>query len=131
LLKIGFTNRDVKTRIKEQLGTAGVEYKILLEASAIRADGSSFSDHDIHRYLRKKGFENPDGEWFRCSLKDVKSAIIAIQRGEENVESRTLTFGMRPEQQEAVEKTMAYFRSNKAENPENPTFSMECQNAIW
>jgi len=119
LLKIGFTNRDVKTRIKEQLGTAGVEYKILLEASAIRADGSSFSDHDIHRYLRKKGFENPDGEWFRCSLKDVKSAIIAIQRGEENVESRTLTFGMRPEQQEAVEKTMAYFRSNKAENPEN------------
>jgi len=119
LLKIGFTNRDVKTRIKEQLGTAGVEYKILLEASAIRADGSSFSDHDIHRYLRKKGFENPDGEWFRCSLKDVKSAIIAIERGEENVESRTLTFGMRPEQQEAVEKTMAYFKSNKAENPEN------------
>jgi len=96
-----------------------VEYKILLEASAIRADGSSFSDHDIHRYLRKKGFENPDGEWFRCSLKDVKSAIIAIQRGKENVESRTLTFGMRPEQQEAVEKTMAYFRSNKAENPES------------
>ena len=35
LLKVGFTNRDVKTRIKEQLGTAGVEYKILLKTSAM------------------------------------------------------------------------------------------------
>jgi hypothetical protein len=119
LLKIGFTNRDVKTRIKEQLGTAGVEYRILLEASAMREDGSSFSDHDIHRHLKDRGFENTDGEWFQCSLDDVKSTIVAIQSGEENVENRTLTFGMRPEQQEAVEKSIAYFTSNKAEDPSN------------
>jgi len=119
LLKIGFTNRDVKTRIKEQLGTAGVEYRILLEASAMREDGSSFSDHDIHRHLKDRGFENTDGEWFRCSLDDVKSSIVAIQSGEENVENRTLTFGMRPEQQEAVDKSIAYFTSNKAEDPSN------------
>ena len=118
LLKIGFTNRDVKKRIKEQIGTAGVEYKIVLEVSAMREDGSSFSDHDIHRYLRQKGFENPNGEWFRCNIDDVKSVIIAIKSGKENTESRTLTFGMRPEQAQAVEKSIEYFTSYKAENPD-------------
>ena len=30
-LKIGFTDRDVRTRIKEQLGTAAIKYKIVFE----------------------------------------------------------------------------------------------------
>lgn len=33
-LKIGFTDRDAKTRIKEQLGTAAIQYKIIFEESA-------------------------------------------------------------------------------------------------
>ena len=55
MLKIGYTNRDVQTRVAEQLQTSGIEYRIEYEESAMRNDGSSFSDHDVHRILRKKG----------------------------------------------------------------------------
>ena len=58
LLKIGYTDRDVQKRIKEQLGTAAIQYKIVFEESVMKKDGSSFTDHDIHRYLRKQGFAN-------------------------------------------------------------------------
>ncbi|GEM_PF-2569256 len=47
LLKIGYTTRSAKGRIKEQLGTAGLNYNILLEQEAIRSDGSTFDDHEI------------------------------------------------------------------------------------
>ena len=74
LLKIGYTVRDATVRIAEQLQTSGVKYKIEYVTDAMRKDGSSFTDHDIHRYLKRKGIANPDGEWFKCSLKDVKAA---------------------------------------------------------
>ena len=117
LLKIGYTDRDAQTRIKEQLSTAAIPYKIVFEESAMKRDGSSFTDHDIHRHLRKQGFANPEGEWFKCTLKDLRSAIWEIKTGERTETNRTLTFGMRPEQEEAVNKTIAYFKSFKKENP--------------
>ncbi|MFN4146964.1 MAG: GIY-YIG nuclease family protein [Runella sp.] len=117
LLKIGYTDRDVQTRIKEQLGTAAIPYKIVFEESAMRRDGSSFTDHDIHRHLRRQGFANPEGEWFRCTLNDLRRAIWEIKTGQRTEAPRTLTFAMRPEQQAAVEKTIAYFKNITAENP--------------
>ena len=117
-LKIGFTTRLVADRIKEQIGATRAKYEILLVESAIRNDGSSFTDHDIHKYLRKNGFENTDGEWFKCQVSDVKAAIIAIKERRENIESRTQTFKMRPEQERAVNKTIQYFESFK-KDPKN------------
>lgn len=117
LLKIGYTDRDAKTRIKEQLGTAAIQYKIVFEDSAMKRDGSSFTDRDIHRYLRKKGFVNPEGEWFKCSLNDLRKAIWEIKTGERTEANRVLSFGMRPEQEEAVNKTFIYFKNYKKENP--------------
>jgi hypothetical protein len=117
LLKVGFTSRNAQERIKEQLGTSGLKYKIALEQSAIRNDGSTFLDHEVHKYLKKQGINNPDGEWFECSVDDVKSAILAIKNGSEDVQNRTLDFKMRPEQNEAVEKTIRHFTNFKAENP--------------
>ncbi len=116
LLKIGFTDRDAQTRIKEQLGTAAIQYKIVFEESAMKRDGSDFTDHDIHRHLRKQGFKNPEGEWFKCNLNDLRRAIYEIKTGERTEENRVLTFGMRPEQEEAVNKSIAYFKSFKKEN---------------
>mgnify|MGYP000958333064 CR=1 FL=1 len=118
LLKIGFTDRDAQSRIAEQLKTARIKYKIVYEESAMRNDGSSFTDHDVHFYLRKQGIQNPEGEWFRCTIKDIKAAVWAIKSGEQNEENRTLTFAMRPEQENAVNKTITYFKSYKKENPE-------------
>ena len=116
-LKIGYTDRDADTRIKEQIGATHLRYKIVFADSAMKTDGSSFTDYDIHKILRAKGFKNPEGEWFVCTLKDVKAAIHAIKTGQKNEENRTLTFGMRPEQNEAVDKTVQYFKSYKKENP--------------
>lgn len=117
LLKIGFTDRDAQQRIKEQLGTAAIKYKIVFEESAMKRDGSSFTDHDIHRQLRKNKFPNPEGEWFKCSLNDLRKAIWEIKTGEQTEDNRVLSFGMRPEQEDAVNKTITYFKSYKKENP--------------
>jgi hypothetical protein len=111
LVKIGYTARGAGVRIKEQLQTSGVEYRILLEESAIRNDGTTFDDHEIHNYLKRKKVENTDGEWFRCKVKDVKASILAIKNREENIENRIFNFKMRPEQEKAVQKTLQYFQS--------------------
>jgi hypothetical protein len=116
-IKIGYTHRNVKTRISEQLKTSAVKYKIILEESAMRCDGGSFIDKDVHKYLRNKGIQNPEGEWFKCTLKDIQAALLAIKSGENNEDNRTLNFGMRPEQQQAITKTIAYFESFNIENP--------------
>ena len=116
LLKIGYTDRDAKTRIKEQLGTAKVEYKIVFEESAMKKDGGSFTDHDVHRILRNLAVVNASGEWFKCSVNDLKRAIYQIKTGEQTEENRVLNFGMRPEQEEAVNKTINYYKSFRKEN---------------
>ena len=121
LLKVGFTSVDVQKRVAQQYPTArpgALPYRIVFEESAMRTDGSSFTDREVHRYLRKKAILNPEGEWFSCTVKDVRAAVWALKSGERNEDNRTLTFAMRPEQANAVEKTKVYFESFKAE-PEN------------
>ena len=123
LIKIGFTSRDAFSRVSEQLRTSGLKYTIVFEESAMKRDGSSFTDHDIHRLLRKQGFANPEGEWFKCTLKDLQKAILEVKTGERTEANRTLTFGMRPEQHAAVHKTIEYFNSFKLENTDRtPNF---------
>jgi len=121
LLKIGYTDKNAKTRVAQQYPTlrpGKLPYTIVLEESAVRNDGSNFTDRDIHRHLRKKGFHNPAGEWFECTVKDVQAAILAVKIGEKNEDNRSLSFAMRPEQAEAVEKTANYFKSFRKENPD-------------
>jgi hypothetical protein len=125
LLKVGYTTRDAKRRVEEQSKTIGVKCRILLEESAMRGDGTAFSDHDVHRMLRINGKKNPDGEWFRCTIDDVKAAIQAVRTGQLNEENRWQTFTMRPEQQAAVERTAAYFagwRTDRTRRNKPPHF---------
>jgi hypothetical protein len=117
-IKIGFTDRDAFTRVSEQLKTSAVKYRILFETSAMRNDGSSFTDKDVHRLLKKKGLQNPEGEWFKCTVKDVESVVLSLKTGLKNEDNRTLSFGMRPEQESAVDKAISYFSSCKDENPD-------------
>lgn len=120
-IKVGYTVRDVEDRVYEIEHTGGVPYRILAYWNAMKNDGSVFTDHDVHAVLKKKGYrqlnEGEDrNEWFKCSLNDVKAAVTAVQTGTENVENRTQTFAMRPEQEQAVEMTMKYFKSAYEEN---------------
>ncbi|MDD5139211.1 MAG: hypothetical protein PHY43_02995 [Verrucomicrobiales bacterium] len=112
LLKVGQTTRNVKQRIAEQLKTANIKnYKIELDEIAERADGTTFTDHDVRAALVKKKFENTELEWMRCTLKDLKAVLIALRTGQQIAGTRDQNFPMRAEQRAAVEKTHAYFHS--------------------
>ena len=80
-LKIGFTQRNVEDRIKEQYLVKLHEqsYEIVFNQPAIRDDGSSFRDYDLHAVLQKRGVERLEGEWFKCDLNDVKSAYLEVK----------------------------------------------------
>jgi len=117
LLKIGYTCRDVDQRVAEQLKTSKVQYEIILDVSAMRNNGTVFTDHEVHHFLIKKGIKRESGEWFRCTKKDIEAAILSIKSGIVNEENRTLNFKMRPEQNEAVNKTEYYFKQFIKDNP--------------
>ena len=117
LLKVGQTAREVKQRVAEQLKTAAIKnYTILLDEPAERDDGTVFSDHEVRAALAKKGFENPELEWVRCTLKDVKTVLTELRTGKKFAGTHSQSFAMRKEQAAAVEKTCDYFRSIWAED---------------
>jgi len=116
MLKVGYTTTDVEKRVAQQYPTkrpdGRIPWRIVFEGSAMYSDGSgNFMDHDVHRALEKRGFHKLDSEWFRCNVHDLKSAYVAVRDKRENAENRTHTFSMRPEQEEAVNKTIEYFKS--------------------
>lgn len=124
-IKIGYTDRDVVTRIKEQLHAAAVGFKILFKESAMRPDGTYFTDKDVHRLLRHKGFlqlnEGEDrNEWFKCTLTDALTAIEELRTETRFEGQRTWNFSMRGEQKAAVDMTKAYFDRAKEDDPEHP-----------
>ena len=103
LLKVGQTTRDVKQRVAEQLKTAAIKnYTIELDESGERDDGSIFTDHEARAALVKKGFENPELEWVRCSTADVRTVLTELRTGERFTGTHHETFRMRREQVEAV-----------------------------
>ncbi|HQA41572.1 MAG TPA: GIY-YIG nuclease family protein [Verrucomicrobiota bacterium] len=117
LLKVGQTTRDVKQRVAEQLKTANIKnYTIVLDELAERDDGTTFTDHEVRAALVKKGCANPELEWMRCTVKDVKAVLIALRAGQPIAGTRDQNFPMRREQAEAVKMTHAYYHSRWAED---------------
>jgi hypothetical protein len=116
LLKVGQTTRDVKKRVAEQLKTAAIKnFRIELDESAERDDGTIFTDHDVRAALVKKQFERTELEWMRCTIKNVKTVLTELRAGQKFTGTHHETFAMRREQAEAVEKTFDYFNSIWAE----------------
>ena len=117
MLKVGFTARSIEVRMKEHYPTLvpGQSWKVKLIRPAMRKDGSVFSDKAVHRVLRGANIQNPEGEWFRCSTREVERAIEAVKNNETTMLQRTQDFKMRPEQKEAVTKTAEYFESFAAD----------------
>ena len=112
MLKIGQTTKSVKSRVEEQLKTALVKhYTVHVDEPAERADGSTFSDHDVRARLAEKGFPKVDLEWMTCSNIDVKVAIAELRTGTAYEGSHHETFPMRPEQSNAVAKACLLYTS--------------------
>jgi len=117
LLKVGQTTRNVKQRIAEQVKTAAIKnYRIELEESAERDDCTLFSDHEVRAALVRKGFENVELEWMRCSVKEVKTVLAELRTGQKFTGTHHETFPMRREQLDAVAKTSDYYHSIWAED---------------
>lgn len=131
LIKIGYTERSVIDRMKEHYPTSGpkgiLRYKILLEESSMRSDGTFFKDHEVHKILENSGIKRVGNEWFKCSIKDVKAAIIAASERKLIDPDRTLSFSLRPEQEEAIKKTKDYLQSYKLIEKRTPHFLWNCK----
>ncbi|MBF0785413.1 restriction endonuclease [Muribacter muris] len=115
-LKVGYTTRQkAEQRVREQYPTKTPEqtWKIELEEYAVRENGTLFRDFDVHKALKAMGVRQVNGEWFECDVQAVQAALISVKKGIRNREKRTLSFGMRPEQAQAVNQTAHYFQSFK------------------
>lgn len=115
LLKVGFTQHDVERRVAQQFPVIQPgevrPYEIVFSESSMRDDGTSFTDHDVHKRLVANGVERVGGEWFRCTVEQVRNAWLEVRDRKDYESRRTESFSMRPEQRAAVEKTEAYFKS--------------------
>ena len=125
-IKVGYTDKDdVEARIKEQVHTAGLSHKTLFAVSAMRDDGTCFTDHDIHAVLKRNGFlqlkQGEDhNEWFKVTEKEVLAIIDAVRNNTKYTVGRTAHFGMRDEQLKAVNDTATYFKRMAKEDPTRP-----------
>ncbi len=119
--KIGYTEKQtVEDRIRQQTHTADIQVELLWRDNAIFKDGSgeSFTDHDFHEYLeRYKGVDRqPKTEWFHIDGKKSKDYFDEFAQRNFKVDvEKGLSYVLRREQREAVEKTKAYFEKGGRE----------------
>ena len=116
LLKIGYTQGDVEKRVWQQFPTAMPEkqpFEIVHTEVAITDDNELFRDGLVHKRLKEKGFRRVRGEWFECSVENLKQILTEIKAGRKfTSRQRHASFAMRPEQKEAVEVTANYFEKD-------------------
>lgn len=122
--KVGYTGReDPGVRIKEQTGTVypqGEGIVVHLDEPAVRADGTAFTDHHVHRVLDAAGVGRIQ-EVVEATLDEIRAAITSVRTGQPYDPTRTQDFPMRPEQAEAVAVTADYF-ADHADDSHPPRF---------
>ncbi len=118
--KIGFTERDVETRINEQTHTVGVAHKTwwALRAAFMTEPYGTFTDKEFHAYLKKLGVTREAGtEWFFIEPKAARVNFIDFAQNHgvvsEEEADAVIPYKLRDEQAEAVRRTAAYFSSRE------------------
>lgn len=113
--KIGYTEQDVETRIKQQTHTADVKWNLEWKGNALFDDGSGerFTDKEFHAYLRKSGVEQEAGknnEWFHITGPESKLKFYDFRANHGVLKqlSTAIPYQLRKEQKDAVEQTIAY-----------------------
>jgi hypothetical protein len=138
MLKVGYTARTVNERMREHYPTLTptVSYSVVVNESAIDRSGAYFKDYQVHKELERMGFpkayiestDREDGEWFECSRETVLEAIINVQNKISGAKrGRFLSFPMRKEQQDAVDKAYHYFETHKKAGGVAPQFLWNCK----
>ena len=125
-VKIGYTDRDAGTRIKEQTRTSDTQYEILWSHDARYDGGEYFTDDDFHWYLAQCGIERGKfqdtgrpSEWFFFGEGNEKQAEELFKKFvfKDNSTLQSPVQGkpyrLRDEQSEAVNLSLAYMKSAK------------------
>ena len=114
--KIGFTERDAEERIKEQVSTSDVDYKLEWANNAVyEGSNETFRDSDFHKYLINLGVQRKEGkEWFEIEpgLAELNFYKFRKTRGLIESDDKPAPYRLRNEQAEAVAMTMEYFNSH-------------------
>ncbi|MBR1713797.1 MAG: Eco57I restriction-modification methylase domain-containing protein [Treponema sp.] len=125
-------NQAALERIRSYTKTAAVDVTLLHTELAIRTiqkkDGSwnteSFRDYDVHRVLLNSGIKKKTfgdkklgQEWFCCDDVTAIKAITAVKHGDSAIDTlipmeRFIPISFRPEQTEAIEKTVRQFKKS-------------------
>lgn len=125
--KIGYTERDVDARIKEQTQTVDVVAKKEWQDLAIFSDGKTrFTDKEFHSYLTKNDIRRKDPkpdaegcpEWFYISGDESYILFGKFRRDKGVLQTLgVIPYVLRKEQKDAVKQTKDYFldNSHKAE----------------
>ncbi len=120
-------NEAARNRINQYTKTAGIDYELLhTEMTLFLKDGTikSFNDKAVHDVLLRSGIkrrksQNWGSEWFETDLETVKKAIGAVKEGRQSLLAHEVTqdrspIAFRPEQQEAINKTIKQFKKGNA-----------------
>lgn len=118
--KIGYTEQEVETRIKQQTHTADVKWNLEWKGNAVFDDGSgeTFTDKDFHAYLRKFDVEQETGknnEWFHITGPESKNKFRDFREDRGIVKSNitVIPYTLREEQRNAVNMTVDYRNSHE------------------
>ena len=115
--KIGYTEQNVETRIRQQSHTVDVRCQLEWHGNATYEDGSgTFRDTDLHGYLRKLDYQNkPDTEWFEIGPPEAKSRFYEFRENHGVVrdDTPTVEYRLRGEQDTAVERAADYARRHE------------------
>ena len=115
-------NQAAKARIDQYTKTAGISYELLHTELTFYIRGGhicSFNDKQVHNVLERSGVKRKEfkgaTEWYSCDLETVKRAIAAIKEGKDSLGAGEVTHTenpiiLRPEQKDAVERTLKQFR---------------------
>lgn len=118
--KIGYTEQDVETRIKQQTHTADIKWHLEWKDNALFDDGSGerFTDKAFHVYLRKSGIEQEAGknnEWFHVTGTESKKKFDEFRKNHGILQNlaAVVPYQLRKEQEAAVQQTLAYSHDHK------------------
>ena len=119
-------NQAAKKRIDQYTQTAGINYTLRHTELTLSIHGgtiTTFNDKQVHEILLRSGIKRHDfsqrhqgREWFECSVETAKAAINAAKEGRFSIRADEMVpideeIEFRPEQKEAIEKTIRKFQS--------------------
>ena len=113
--KIGYTEQDVRERIKQQTHTADVQWHLEWSGNATwEHRAGTFHDTDFHAYLEKQGIERePKKEWFKISGEASHQQFYNFRDTDGILDTPgASSYTLRAEQAHAVEQTCAFACAN-------------------